>query len=77
MVVGAFVVAAILTPPDVLSQFMLAIPLCILYELGIWLSGFISSVSRAPEQVDADAAAAASAAASAASTAAGAKADRT
>ncbi len=76
VVVGAFVVAAILTPPDVLSQFMLAIPLCILYELGIWLSGFISSVSRAPEQVDADAAAAASAA-SAASTAAGAKADRT
>lgn len=34
-VVGAFVVAAILTPPDVLSQTLLAIPMCALYELGI------------------------------------------
>ena len=33
--VGAFVVAAVLTPPDVLSQFMLAIPLIILYELSL------------------------------------------
>lgn len=33
--VGAFVVAAIVTPPDILSQTMLAIPLYILYELGI------------------------------------------
>jgi sec-independent protein translocase protein TatC len=35
VVVGAFVVAAIITPPDVLSQFMLAVPLCLLYELGL------------------------------------------
>ena len=35
VVVGAFVVAAVLTPPDVVSQFMLAIPLCLLYELGL------------------------------------------
>ena len=34
-IVGAFVVAAILTPPDVLSQTLLAIPMCALYELGI------------------------------------------
>jgi sec-independent protein translocase protein TatC len=34
-VVGAFVVAAIFTPPDVLSQTMLAVPMCLLYELGI------------------------------------------
>lgn len=33
--VGAFIVAAILTPPDVLSQTMLAIPLYLLYELGM------------------------------------------
>jgi sec-independent protein translocase protein TatC len=52
VVVGAFVVAAVLTPPDVLSQFMLAIPLCILYELGIFLAGFITSVSRAPATPD-------------------------
>lgn len=35
VVVGAFVVAAILTPPDVVSQVMLAIPMCLLYEVGI------------------------------------------
>jgi sec-independent protein translocase protein TatC len=34
-VVGAFVVAAIVTPPDVVSQLALAIPMCLLYELGI------------------------------------------
>lgn len=34
-VVGIFVVAAVLTPPDVVSQLLLAIPMCILYELGI------------------------------------------
>ncbi|MDN4572875.1 twin-arginine translocase subunit TatC [Pandoraea cepalis] len=35
VVVGAFVLAAVVTPPDMLSQLMLAIPLCILYELGL------------------------------------------
>ena len=35
VVVGVFVLAAIITPPDVVSQLMLAIPLCLLYELGI------------------------------------------
>lgn len=34
-IVGAFVAAAIFTPPDVLSQTMLAVPMCLLYELGI------------------------------------------
>lgn len=34
-VVGAFVIAAVLTPPDVLSQTMLAVPMCLLYEIGI------------------------------------------
>jgi sec-independent protein translocase protein TatC len=40
-IVGAFIVAAVLTPPDVVSQLMLAIPLCILYEaalIGIWFT---------------------------------------
>ena len=49
VVVGAFIVAAVLTPPDVLSQFMLAIPLILLYELGIFLAGFLTAHSRAPE----------------------------
>ena len=35
-IVGAFVIAAVLTPPDVLSQMSLAIPLLLLYELSIW-----------------------------------------
>jgi sec-independent protein translocase protein TatC len=35
VIVGAFIVAAIFTPPDIISQFMLAIPLWLLYEAGI------------------------------------------
>lgn len=35
VIVGAFVVAAIVTPPDVVSQLMLAVPMCLLYEIGI------------------------------------------
>ncbi|MGA9342531.1 MAG: twin-arginine translocase subunit TatC, partial [Rhodanobacteraceae bacterium] len=34
-IVGAFVVAAVLTPPDVLSQILLALPMCLLYEIGL------------------------------------------
>ena len=41
VIVGAFVVGAIFTPPDVVSQFMLALPLWLLYELGIVLAHFI------------------------------------
>jgi sec-independent protein translocase protein TatC len=59
VIVGAFLVAAVLTPPDVLSQFMLAIPLILLYELGIWLSGFITARSKAPVAEDEAAAASA------------------
>lgn len=39
VIVGAFVLGAIITPPDIISQFMLAIPLWILYELGIVVAG--------------------------------------
>ncbi len=35
VVVGAFIIAAVVTPPDVVSQFMLAVPLCVLYEVGL------------------------------------------
>ena len=42
VIVGAFVVAAVVTPPDVLSQFMLALPMCLLYEAGLFLARFIS-----------------------------------
>ncbi len=41
VIVGAFVVGAVFTPPDVISQFMMAVPLWLLYELGIVLASFI------------------------------------
>ena len=42
VIVGAFVIGAILTPPDVISQTMLAIPLWLLYEAGILVSAFLA-----------------------------------
>ena len=39
-IVVAFVIAAVVTPPDVVSQLALAIPMCILYEVGIWAAQF-------------------------------------
>ena len=46
VIVGSFVVGAVFTPPDMLSQFMLAIPLWLLYELGILVARFV--VKQAP-----------------------------
>ena len=46
VIVGAFVVGAIFTPPDVLSQCMLAVPLWLLYEFGLIVARFVS-VSKA------------------------------
>lgn len=37
VIVGAFIIAAVVTPPDVISQFMLAVPMILLYEVGILL----------------------------------------
>ncbi|MEW5880672.1 MAG: twin-arginine translocase subunit TatC [Pseudomonadota bacterium] len=51
VIVGAFIVAAIFTPPDVLSQLLLAIPLCLLYELGIVLARFVGR--RKPDEAPA------------------------
>ncbi|KKW68482.1 twin-arginine protein translocation system subunit TatC [Lampropedia cohaerens] len=48
-IVLAFVVAALVTPPDVISQLSLAIPMCLLYELGILLSGWFYRTARAPD----------------------------
>ena len=42
VIVGAFVIGAIFTPPDVISQLMLAIPLCLLYELGMLMARLVS-----------------------------------
>ena len=46
IIVGAFVVAAVVTPPDVTSQLALAIPLCILYELGLIFARFFVKSSE-------------------------------
>ena len=54
VIVGAFVIGAIFTPPDVISQLMLAIPLWLLYELGIVLARFIGT---GPTRAEADSAA--------------------
>jgi sec-independent protein translocase protein TatC len=48
VIVAAFVVGAVLTPPDILSQFMLAIPICLLYEAGLLVARFV----RPPDQAD-------------------------
>ena len=50
-VVVAFIVAAIITPPDVVSQLSLAIPMCLLYEVGLW-----AAVLTVKKPADADAA---------------------
>lgn len=41
VIVGAFVVAAVVTPPDVVSQLMLAIPMCLLFELGLLIAAMV------------------------------------
>jgi sec-independent protein translocase protein TatC len=48
-VVLAFIIAAVITPPDVVSQLALAIPMCILYELGIWAAQIFIKHTKAPE----------------------------
>jgi sec-independent protein translocase protein TatC len=49
VIVGAFVVAAVVTPPDVVSQLLLAIPLCLLYEVGIFVARFVEKPRPAEE----------------------------
>ncbi len=45
----AFIIAAVLTPPDVLSQFMMAIPIILLYEFGLFVSRFVYKAKMARE----------------------------
>lgn len=52
VIVGAFIIGAIFTPPDVISQIMLAVPLWILYELGIVIAQFMRRIKPVePESV--------------------------
>jgi len=57
-IVGAFILAAVLTPPDVLSQMSLAIPLMLLYEGSIWSVKVVEKKAKAEEAAKAAAAAA-------------------
>ncbi|BAK65254.1 Sec-independent protein translocase protein TatC [Sphingobium sp. SYK-6] len=55
VIVGAVALAAVLTPPDVISQLMLAIPLCLLYELAliaIWFTDRRSAREQALAEVE-------------------------
>jgi sec-independent protein translocase protein TatC len=47
-IVGAFVLAAVLTPPDIISQFSLAVPLLILYEGSIWSARMVEGKAKPP-----------------------------
>ena len=48
-IVVAFIIAAVVTPPDVISQLALAIPMCILYEIGIVAARWFVKASKAPD----------------------------
>jgi sec-independent protein translocase protein TatC len=50
IIVGAFVISAIVTPPDAVSQLALAIPMCLLFELGLLMAPVFVRVTRAPEE---------------------------
>ncbi len=52
VIVGAFVIGAIFTPPDVISQLMLAIPMWLLYELGIIVAGVLGRRAGERESLD-------------------------
>lgn len=50
IIVGAFVIAAIVTPPDIMSQLLLAVPLCLLFEVGLILAPLFARATQAPEE---------------------------
>jgi sec-independent protein translocase protein TatC len=50
-ILGSFLVSAVLTPPDVISQCFMAGPLCILYEIGIWVAYVFG---RKPKKAEAE-----------------------
>jgi sec-independent protein translocase protein TatC len=48
-IVLAFIVAAVITPPDIVSQLALAVPMCLLYEVGIWAAQIFIRHTQAPQ----------------------------
>jgi sec-independent protein translocase protein TatC len=49
-IVLAFIIAAVITPPDVISQLSLAIPMCLLYEVGIWAAQIFIRTTQPPAE---------------------------
>jgi sec-independent protein translocase protein TatC len=49
-IVLSFIIAAVITPPDVVSQLALAIPMCLLYEVGIWAAQIFIKHTQAPAE---------------------------
>ena len=49
VILGCFVVGAFLTPPDVVSQSLLAVPMWLLYEAGVWVSGLLPRRTADPD----------------------------
>ncbi len=54
VIVGAFVIAAIVTPPDFVSQFSLAVPMCLLFELGLLVAPIFTRLTRSPESAESE-----------------------
>ncbi|MGS0740952.1 twin-arginine translocase subunit TatC [Glaciimonas sp. GG7] len=52
VIVGAFVIAAIVTPPDIMSQLLLAVPLCVLYEVGLLVAPLFVKATQAPKDAE-------------------------
>jgi sec-independent protein translocase protein TatC len=52
-ILGSFVVAAVLTPPDVVSQSLMAGPLCLLYEVGVWVA-YLVEKNKKPKEPQAE-----------------------
>ncbi|MGH8748923.1 MAG: twin-arginine translocase subunit TatC [Burkholderiales bacterium] len=50
VIVGAFIAAAVVTPPDVISQFMLAVPMWLLYEAGLFFARFVTKRAAAVKE---------------------------
>ncbi|HEX7636974.1 MAG TPA: twin-arginine translocase subunit TatC [Burkholderiaceae bacterium] len=51
-IVLAFIVAAVITPPDIVSQLSLAIPMCLLYEIGLWAARLVAPPAQDEAEAD-------------------------
>lgn len=52
VIVGAFVLAAVVTPPDVMSQCLLAVPLVVLYQVGLWMVKFFGKKTQISSETE-------------------------